>query len=81
VDVVARGQPFEERGAMFGIPVRLADRLTRRLDRAGERPEVRLVRVEPRDPLQAESSSARRRRRVGRVREEPRVIEARSSRS
>jgi hypothetical protein len=81
VDDVSLRQSFEEGGAMLRVPVRLADRQTRGLDRAGERPEVRLVGVEPGDPLQAEACGARSRRRVGRVREEPRVVEARSSRS
>jgi hypothetical protein len=81
VDAVSLRQPFEEGGAMLRVPVRLADRLTRGLDRAGERPEVRLVGVEPGDPLQAESCGARSGRWVGRIREEPRVGEARASRS
>jgi hypothetical protein len=51
VDVVTLRQPLEEQRAVLGVPVRLADRVPGRLECAGKRPEVRLVRVEPRDPL------------------------------
>jgi hypothetical protein len=75
VDAVTRRQALEQRGAVLRVAMRLRDRLLGRLDRARKGAEVRLVRVEPGDPQTVTGGSIGRRR-VGRVREEPRVVEA-----
>jgi hypothetical protein len=76
VDVVELRQAFEQGAAVLRVPVRVPERPPRCLDRAGKRAEVRLVRVEPGDQRQTELLGASCRRQIGRVREEPRVVEA-----
>jgi hypothetical protein len=80
VDLVELRQAFEQDAAVLRVPVRVPECPPRGLDRAGKRAEMRLVRVEPGDPRQTELLGASRRRQVGRVREEPRVVEARRRR-
>jgi hypothetical protein len=76
LDLVELRQAFEQGAAVLRVPVRVPERPPRCLERAGKRAEVRLVRVEPGDPRQTELLGSSCRRQVGRVREEPRVVEA-----